>query len=90
MILVESLEIEFLEFLLVSFGPSFESVDHFLMVAPALHFVPSVDELTHLNVKALGLAPVGEQLICLTDQEEVVVELLRWAPVGDAFLTCFS
>ena len=86
MILIESLQIELLELLLVSFGHSFEPVDHFLMMAPALHFVPCVDEFTHLNIETLGFALVGEQLIRLADQEEVVVELFSWAPMSYAFL----
>ena len=89
MILIKPFQVKFLEPPLVSFAHSFEPVDHFLMMTPTLHFVPSVDKLTHLNVKALSLALVGEQLVCFTDQEEVVVELLFRAPVSDSFLTCF-
>lgn len=75
MIFIKTFQVKFLEPFLVSFAASFEPVDHFLMMAPALHFVPRTDELTHLNIEALSFALVGEQLISLADQEKVVVEL---------------
>ena len=90
MILIKSFQVEFLESLLIPFASFFKSVDHFLMVASTLYLVSGINELTHLNIKALSLAHVREQFVCLTDQKEVIVELFFRAPMRDSFLTCLS
>lgn len=87
MILIKSLEIKFLKPLLVSFTFLFKSVDHLFMVTSALDFISCLDELTHLYVKSLSFALVGEQLVCFTNQKEVVVELFFRAPVSDGLFT---
>jgi len=67
MIFIEAFQIELFQHLLVSFALFFESVDHFLMMASALNFVPCVDEFRHLYIESLSFALVGEQLICFAD-----------------------
>ena len=65
------------------------SLYHFLVMASTLYFGSCFEEFTHSYIKTLIFVLTLEQLICFTNQKEVIAQFFKSIPVSNPALTHF-